>query len=475
MSTILASHADALSLNQGQIDRLVGAQKQFFNSGVTRTYAFRKAQLQVLKQAIKRHEESIIRALRTDLNKNEFESFGTEIGVVYAEITHTANHLRQWMQTGKVSTPIMFAPASSRVMQDALGTILIISPWNYPFQLMIAPLVAAIAGGNTVILKPSELAPSTEAAISAMIEDTFEPEYIAIIRGAGQLLGPQLIERHHLDHILYTGSTRVGSIIMQQAARQLSPVTLELGGKSPCIIDETADIGWAAKKIAWGKFINAGQTCVAPDYVLVHEKVKDKLVAALKVQLEKMYGTDPRQSPDYPRIINADRFNTLSNYLDETVRIIHGGEHDLDELYVAPTLVDVPDAGHPLWHEEIFGPILPIRSYQTTEQLEEIIDLNPYPLAFYLFTTNKQTEQYLTERIRFGGGCINNTLVHLGNPGLPFGGVGFSGMGQYHGYEGFRTFTRPKSILKSSTFVDVPVWYPPVKQWYIKFLRMLMK
>ncbi|MCU0389407.1 MAG: aldehyde dehydrogenase [Chitinophagaceae bacterium] len=475
MSVLVASDTLSLSLNQLQIDQLVVSQQQFFNSGVTRSYAFRKAQLNVLKKAIQRREKDIIHALHQDLRKNEFEAYGTEIGFIYTDIRHTLNHLHQWMQTKRVATPIMFWPGSSRIVHDPLGTVLIISPWNYPFQLLIAPLIAAIAGGNTAILKPSELAPATEAVLSALIEETFEPEYIAIIKGPGQLLGPQLIERHHLDHIFYTGSTQVGRIIMQHAARQLTPVTLELGGKSPCIVDETADIVWAAKKIAWGKFINAGQTCVAPDYVLVHENVKDKLVEAIKHQLQKMYGNDAQKSPDYPRIINQRRLNTLAGYLDEQVVVICGGKTDAADLYMEPTLVEVNEAEHPLWHDEIFGPILLIRSYKTADELFEVINVNPYPLAFYLFTKNRHFERELTEKIRFGGGCINNTLVHLGNPDLPFGGTGYSGMGQYHGYEGFRTFTRPKSIMKTSTWIDAPLWYPPVKSWYVNVLKKLMK
>lgn len=474
MTTITEMQAPTLSLSQGQIDDLVAAQQHFFNTGLTLPYAFRKAQLGVLKAAIKRREKDIIKALHTDLRKNEFEAYGTEVGFLYTDIEHTIKHLRQWMQPKQVPTPIMFAPGGSKIIANPLGTVLIISPWNYPFQLMMAPLVAAIAGGNTAILKPSELAPATEKVITELIEETFEPDYIAVIKGAGQLLGPQLIERHHLDLVFYTGSTNVGSIIMQHAAKQLTPVVLELGGKSPCIVDETANITWAAKKIAWGKFINAGQTCVAPDYVLVHEKVKEKFIAAIKLQVEKMYGSNAQQSPDYPRIVNSKRLKTLVGLLEDA-EVISGGNHDEADLFMAPTLVEANDMGHTLWHEEIFGPILLIKTYKEIEEITETINVNPYPLALYLFTTNKQLEDWLTARVRFGGGCINNTIIHIANTDLPFGGVGYSGMGQYHGYEGFRSFTRAKSIMKSGTWVDTPVWYPPVKDWYVKALRMLMK
>jgi aldehyde dehydrogenase (NAD+) len=474
MTTVYAPTAPSLSLSQQEIDDLYAAQRHFFNTGVTRSYAFRKGQLATLKAAIQRNEKAIIRALHDDLHKNEFEAYGTEIGFVYNEISHTIKHLRQWMENKRIATPLMFAPASSKIINDPLGTVLIISPWNYPFNLMMAPLVAAIAGGNTVILKPSELAPATEAVIAKIINETFEPDFIAVLTGAGQLLGPQLIERHHLDHIFYTGSTQVGRIIMQHAATQLTPVTLELGGKSPCIVDETANITWAAKKIAWGKFINAGQTCVAPDYVLVHESVKDKLVAALKEQLQKMYGENPAASADYPRIINQRRFRTLAAFLDD-LYVLHGGQHNESELFFAPTLVTVDAEDHPLWHEEIFGPILPIRTFSTRDEVLQIIDQNPYPLALYLFSSDKNAERFFTERIRFGGGCINNTIIHLGNNDLPFGGVGYSGMGQYHGHEGFSTFSRAKSIMKSGTWFDTPVWYPPVKDWYVTALRKLLR
>jgi aldehyde dehydrogenase (NAD+) len=474
MQSTIESPKQLLSLSQTEIDDLVAAQKHFFDSGVTRSYAFRKGQLNTLKAAIKRHEKALLDALYSDLRKNEFESYSTEVGFAYSDISHTLNHLRQWMQPRRVNTPIMFAPGSSRVLPDPLGTVLIISPWNYPVNLMLSPLVAAIAGGNTILLKPSEIAPATEAAITKMIEETFEPEYIAVIRGEGQGLGPQLIERHHLDHVFYTGSTAVGKIIMQHAAKQLTPVTLELGGKSPCVVDETANIKWAAKKIAWSKFINAGQTCVAPDYVLVHDSVKQALIKAIQTRITDMFGSNPQQSPDYPRIINHKRFDTLAAYLTSG-QVLAGGQQDREDKFIGPTLLENNDSDSPVWQEEIFGPILLIRSYNTPEEAMQIINENPYPLAFYLYTSSKASERYFTERLRFGGACINNGLIHLGNNDLPFGGVGFSGMGQYHGKAGFETFTRPKSILKSYTWFDTPVWYAPVKDGYMKALRLLMR
>jgi len=463
-----------LSLSQSQLDELVTAQQAFFATGVTRSYSFRRAQLLTLKAAIKRYEGRIMEALHSDLRKNSFEAYGTEVGFVYADISHTITHLRQWMQPRRVPTPIMFAPSSSVVHTDPLGTVLIISPWNYPFQLMMSPLAAAIAGGNTALLKPSEMAPATEAVITELITETFEPEYIAVITGPGHLLGTQLIERHHLDHIFYTGSTAVGRIIMQQAALQLSPVTLELGGKSPCIVDETANLNWAARKIAWSKFINAGQTCVAPDYLLVHHSIKEKLAAALQKQVAAMYGVNPQASPDYPRIINRRQHNRLTGYLGQA-SLLWGGNADATDLYIEPTLLEVSEMNNPLWKEEIFGPLLLIKTFDNINEVPAIIEHNPYPLALYLYTCSKANEQFITHSVRFGGGCINNGLIHLGNNNLPFGGVGYSGMGQYHGEEGFRTFTRKRSMLKSKTWFDTPVWYPPVKKWYVEVLKRMLK
>jgi aldehyde dehydrogenase (NAD+) len=463
-----------LNLSQSQLDELLKAQQAFFATGVTRSYSFRRAQLLTLKAAIKRFEGRIMEALYSDLRKNNFEAYGTEVGFVYADISHTLTHLWQWMQPRRVPTPIMFAPASSVVYTDPLGTVLIISPWNYPFQLMMAPLAAAIAGGNTALLKPSEMAPATEAVITELITETFEPEYIAIITGPGHLVGTQLIERHHLDHIFYTGSTSVGRIIMQQAAKQLSPVTLELGGKSPCIVDQTANLQWAARKIAWSKFINAGQTCVAPDYLLVHHTVKDKLAAALQKQVTAMYGENPALSPDYPRIINRRQYDRLTGYLEQA-NLIWGGQCNANDLYLAPTLLEAPNMDNPLWKEEIFGPLLLIKTFESIQDVPAIIEQNPYPLALYLYTNSKANEQFIMQSVRFGGGCINNGLIHLANNNLPFGGVGYSGIGQYHGEEGFRTFSRKKSVLKSKTWFDTPVWYPPVKKWYINLLKKMLK
>lgn len=455
-----------------EIETIYQGQQQFFKSGHTRPYAFRKAQLEVLKGAIQRSEAAILEALRQDLGKSNFESYVTEVGLVYSEIEYVLKNLRQWMQPKRVNTPLTFFPSSSRIYQEPLGTVLIISPWNYPFNLVIMPLIAAIAGGNTVILKPSELAPETEIVINRLISETFEPGYIATVNGTGQLVS-KMIEEHHFDHVFFTGSTSVGRKIMEAAAKQLSPVTLELGGKSPCIVAADANLDFAAKKIAWSKWINAGQTCVAPDYLLVHSSVKDRLINKIASVTDSMFGPDPQRSPDYPRLINDKRWAIVAGYLQE-VTILYGGASDRADRYIAPTLVEQAVVGGRLMQEEIFGPVLPVIVYNEQEEVLQQVSRNPYPLACYIYTSNRKTAAYYRDHIRFGGGCVNNGLLHLGIPGLPFGGVGYSGMGQYHGREGFLAFSHQKSMLYTPTWFDMPLMYAPFKD-HIKYLRKLMK
>ncbi|MES2648518.1 MAG: aldehyde dehydrogenase [Bacteroidota bacterium] len=455
-----------------EIETIYLAQQQFFKSGVTRSYAFRKAQLAVLKAAIHRNESKLLDALQKDLGKSAFESYATEIGLVYSEITYVIKHLRQWMQPKRVPTPLILFPSSSKVYYEPLGTVLIISPWNYPFNLLIMPLVAAIAGGNTIILKPSELATETEIIINTIIGETFEQEYIATVNGTGKLVS-NMIETHHFDHIFFTGSTMVGKKIMEAAAKQLSPVTLELGGKSPCIVDKDANLDFAARRIAWGKWINAGQTCVAPDYLLVHASVKDKLVQKISAATNKMFGSNPQQSPDFPRIINDKRWETVAGYLEEG-NIVFGGESDRNDRYIAPTIIENFTADSKLMQEEIFGPVLPVITFQEKEEVLDWVNKNPYPLACYVYTSSKNTAAFYRDQIRFGGGAINNSLQHLGVPGLPFGGVGYSGMNSYHGKTGFLTFSHQKSMLHTPTWFDTPLLYAPFKD-HVKWLRKMLR
>lgn len=448
-------------------------QKQFFESGQTRTYKFRKRQLRLLKEATKAYEQQISQALEEDLHKAPMESYISEIGFVYEEINYSLKHLKEWMKPQKVSTPLVAQPAQSRIYREPLGLTLIIAPWNYPFQLLISPLVGAIAGGNCAILKPSEETPRMAAVIEQMITEFFPPEYISVVQGNGAEVVPELMDQFRFDHVFFTGSIPVGKTIMAAAAKHLTPVTLELGGKSPCIIDETADLKVAASRISWGKFLNAGQTCVAPDYLLVHQSIKVRLIKLIKETLLEFYGKDPKQSPDYPRMINEKRFNAVARLLDSG-NILCGGQTDKKDLYIAPTLLDGVSLDDPAMQEEIFGPVLPILSFQDLKEVPGIVAQNAYPLALYLFTSNSKNEKYILETIRFGGGCINDTVIHLSNPSIPFGGVGSSGFGNYHGKYSFDTFTHAKGILKTSTFLDIPLRYPPYQKKE-KYVKMAMK
>jgi aldehyde dehydrogenase (NAD+) len=450
------------------------AQQRFFATGATRPYAFRKKQLTVLKSAIQSAVPKIIEAMHRDLRKSEFEAVGTEIGPVLTEIRHTMANLRDWMRPQRMPTPLMFFPSRSVVYPDPLGVVLSIGPWNYPFLLLMSTVVSAIAGGNTAILKPSEEAPHTAKVIEDLVRAHFPEEYIAVIQGPGHIVGTELIEQYHFDHIFFTGSVAVGKRIMQMAARHLSPVTLELGGKSPCIIEPDARLDYAARKVAWSKLINAGQTCVAPDYVLVHESVREAFVEKLKSSFRNMLGDQPQQSPDFGRLINRKRYEAVWRLMQHG-EITYGGESDADDLYIAPTILERVSPEHPVMQEEIFGPVLPVISYRSREEVLQWIERNPYPLALYVYTSRRDTSDFYIRNVRFGGGCVNNGVIHLGNPDIPFGGVGYSGLGQYHGKYGFDTFTRPKSVLTSRTWFDVPLWYAPygnTAKWIRKIFRV---
>ncbi len=446
----------------------------FFRTGATKPYAFRKQQLQKLRTAIQKNETSLTEALYLDLHKPAGEAYSTEIGFVYAEISFALSHLKQWMKPVSVSTPVALQPSSSKLIKDPAGTVLIIAPWNYPVQLLLGPLVAAIAGGNCAVLKPTEFTPNTSLVLKQLIEESFEPNYIRLIEGDGPVVVPAILEANRFDHIFFTGSIPVGKAIAKMAAEKLTPVTLELGGKSPCIVDKDADIPTAARRITWGKFTNAGQTCVAPDYLLVHESVKSALLTAILNNLREFYGDDPRQSPDYGRIINRKRYDTLISFLPQG-KLVTGGGTAVEEKYIAPTLLEDVSPDAPIMQEEIFGPILPVYTFTQLEEAIAFIQKHPNPLSAYIFTTNTKTEQQFLAQVPFGGGCVNNTLVHLANPNLPFGGVGNSGMGSYHGKYGFDTVTRTKGIVKTANWIDPSVKYPPFTKKKIRLFRWLMK
>jgi aldehyde dehydrogenase (NAD+) len=436
--------------------------RRFYETGATLTYAFRKQQLQLFKQAVIKYEQEIYDALYKDLKKSPEESYATENGLLLAEINVTLKHLKQWMSPQSTGINLVNLPSSGKLYPDPLGVVLIISPWNYPFQLSLIPFVGAIAAGNCVVLKPSESAPATAAIIEKIIKETFSPEYVKVIQGDGASVIPGMMQAFRFDHIFYTGSIPVGKAIYQLAAKELIPVTLELGGKSPAIVEEDADIAASAQRIALGKFANAGQTCIAPDYVLVHENVLEKFTAVLKDKVTRFFGEDAAKSHDYGRIINSKRFDTLAAYLQDG-EIIMGGQTDRAALFIAPTIIKNINQDAKVMQDEIFGPILPIISFKQTEEAIAIVKKNANPLAFYIFTSSKKREEEWIRRVAFGGGCVNNTIWQFANHYMPFGGIGSSGMGAYHGKHSFNTFTHIKPVMKTPTWFDPAIKYPPFK------------
>ena len=447
--------------------------RKYFETDVTKSYAFRKEQLTRLKQTVIKHQLVIQDALYKDLKKSSEETWVTETGFLLSEISYTLNHLKQWMKPDKVSTNLLNIPSKSYIVKEPLGTVLIIGPWNYPLQLLFTPLAGAIAAGNCIVLKASEFAPATAAVMKQIIAETFEEQYVLFTEGDGATVIPEMMNNFIFDHVFYTGSTAVGKIIYQMAAKNLVPVTLELGGKSPCIVEADANITVAAKRIAMAKFSNAGQMCVTPDYVLVHAAQKVALVEALKKALQQFMGDDAKQSYDYGRIINEKQFDRIVTYLQQG-NIISGGKTDKTTLYIEPVVMDNISMDSPIMKEEIFGPILPILTFTTMVEAQEIIAKNPNPLAFYVFTGNKQKEKEWINAIPFGGGCINNAALHLTNHQLPFGGRGFSGTGSYHGKFSFDTFSHKKGILKTPTWFDPNMKYPSYKG-KLKIFKWLMK
>ncbi|HEY4062479.1 MAG TPA: aldehyde dehydrogenase [Puia sp.] len=447
--------------------------RQFFDSGVTRSYAGRRQRLQELQQALLDLEEEILHALYADLRKSPEEAYGSETGLVLSEIRYTLKHLRKWMQPHRVRTNLVNWPSSSRIYREPLGVVLVIAPWNYPFQLSLLPLAGAIAAGNTVVLKPSELAPATAAVIEKILARVFPPDHVRVVQGEGAVVVPELLRAFRFDHVFFTGSIAAGRSVYQLAAEQLVPVTLELGGKSPTVVESDADLATAARRIVLGKFTNAGQTCIAPDYLLLHTDIRDRMLQHLQTAITQFYGDDPQKSYDYSRIIHARRFDTLVGYLSQG-KIITGGAYDKADLFIAPTLLEDVALDQPLMKEEIFGPLLPVYTYRTMEEAMAIIRLHPGPLAFYLFTRDKGRQREWMERLSFGGGCINNTIWHFANPHLPFGGIGNSGTGAYHGKYTFDRFSHAKPVMRTPVFADPAIKYPPFKgklKWLKFFIR----
>ena len=452
------------------LGNIVDLQRKFYFSGETKPIEFRIENLKKLKNLIKMFEENILMALSKDLSKSNFEAYTTELFMCYEEIDTAIENLEEWMEPIPAKTPLMGQPAKSYTLYEPMGVTLVISPWNYPFQLAMDPLIGALAAGNTVILKASRKSKHTTEFLKDIINSNFDPSYLYVVDN-DEVSHDELLS-YHYDHIFYTGGSKVGKHIMKEAANNLSKVTLELGGKSPAIVDKYANIGLAARSIAWGNTVNAGQTCVSPDYILVHQSVKDKFILELKKALVEFYGIDPLKSHDYPSIIDKDHLDKLLGLL-EGQDIIHGGTYDRSSLKLAPTIVDKVDFDNKLMDEEIFGPIFPIITYRNTNDILYKIKTLPKPLAFYLFTEDKRLSEKVMYNMEFGNGMVNDTLMMVSNPHLEFGGVGYSGKGGYHGYHSFVNFSNKKSIMEASGSLEIKAKYPPYDNAKLNLIKKI--
>lgn len=452
---------------QESIQDLIRRQRAFFRTGKTKDVEFRVQQLQTLRQAVLDSQDAVMAALHADLRKPEFETYATEIGVI-REIDYVLKHLKSWVKPRKVASPIDQFPSTAKVHSEPLGVVLIIGPWNYPFQLALSPLVGAIAAGNCAILKPSELAPATSRVIADLAQNIFDPAYVAVVEGGVETSQALLAEK--FDHIFFTGGTAIGKVIMKAAAEHLTPVTLELGGKSPCIVARDTSIPETARRIAWGKFINTGQTCIAPDYLLVDRQIKAELLDAIKAQIRDFYGDDPSQSPDYGRIISDKHFARLERFLQDGT-VICGGQTHAGDRYIAPTILDNVSPDAPIMQDEIFGPILPVLEYDTLDDAIAFVCDRPKPLALYIFSRNKDVQQKVLSETSSGNACVNDTIMQVGVSELPFGGVGDSGIGSYHGKASFDTFSHQKSVLYKSFWLDLKWRYAP----YAANLKLMKK
>lgn len=431
---------------------------------------YRKETLKKLLYNIQKSEDLIVKALYDDFKKPEFEAVLTETNYVISELKDTIKNIHKWAKRKRVFPSLLNFPSTDYIFKEPYGNVLIIAPWNYPFQLALCPLVAAVAAGNRVVLKPSELTPNTSAIIAKIIEKTFHVNHVEVFEGGVEVSNQLLAQRW--DYIFFTGSVAVGKVVAKAAAENLTPITLELGGKNPCIIDETANLKLAAKRIVWGKFINAGQTCIAPDYILIQKNMKVNFISFLIEEIIKAYGKKMDKSPDFARIINTKNWLRLANMI-EPEKVIFGGETDANELYISPTLIEEPGLDSPVMKEEIFGPILPILIYETEADIQNIISRYEKPLSFYIFSENKSFAKKLIKTYSFGGGCINDTVVHFSNKRLPFGGVGHSGIGAYHGQLSFDIFSHHKAIVKKANWLDLPMRYAPYKGKLATIKRVL--
>ncbi len=464
------------------IEECLGIQRSFFSSGATKSYSFRMDALNKLEKAILAHEDDINAALKADLNKSPFETYMCESGMVLSEISYAKKHLKRWMRKKRVPTPLAQFPSRSFTISEPYGSVLIMAPWNYPFMLALDALTGAIAAGNCAVISTSEHAPVTAYVLRSIITEIFPEKYITVYDGSPE--SNELLLKQRFDYIFFTGSPDVGRIVMESAAKYMTPVTLELGGKSPCIIDDTANLKIAARRLAFGKCLNAGQTCVAPDYLLIHESIKDEFLLMLKAEIIDMYGDDPLINPNFPRIVNKNHYNRILDVIQQScatsneftqAELFWGGIGDEITLKIAPTILTDVVPENPIMQQELFAPVLPVITFNDLNEVCDIIKKQEKPLALYLFTTNRSAQKKILGEISFGGGCINDTIIHLATPYMGFGGVGNSGIGSYHGKKSFDTFSHEKSILKKSAYIDLPVRYFPSTPLKNKLLKIFLK
>lgn len=459
-------------MQEREIKQIIEKQNQFFATGATLPVAKRIAALKQLKAAIIKYEEQIHAAIREDLGKSAFESYMCEVGLVLSELSYMIKHTKRYAKEKTVVTPLAQFASRSFIKPSPYGTVLIMSPWNYPFLLTIDPLVDAIAAGNTAVVKPSAYSPATSAIMQQLLTECFPPEYVAVITGGRA--ENQCLFQQKFDYIFFTGSQAVGKEVMRHAAEHLTPVTLELGGKSPCIVDSTANIKLAAKRIVFGKYLNCGQTCVAPDYVLCDASIKDALLTAIKTEIVKQYGEQPLKNPDYGKIINEKQYQRISSLIEQE-KVVFGGNLSPATMQIEPTVMDNVTWDDAIMQEEIFGPVMPILTFTSIDEVIASVNARQKPLALYYFTESRKHGKKIMASLRFGGGCINDTIIHLATSYMGFGGVGESGMGSYHGKEGFATFSHFKSIVDKKTFMDLPMRYQPYQSFYEKLIRMFLK
>lgn len=457
----------------GYLEEVIEEQKKFFKTNKTKDVNFRIEQLKKLKSIIKENEDRILEALKKDLNKSFFEGYESEIGIVYEEINYQIKHLRKWTRRKRVSGSIIYFRSKAYIYKEPYGTILIIGPFNYPFQLIMAPLIGAIAGGNCAVLKPSEHSKYTSEILEEIINNEFESNYIKVVEPSGGKEAVTKLLELRFDYIFFTGSVKVGKIVMEKASKNLIPVTLELGGKSPCIVDKDANLELSAKRIVWGKLLNAGQTCIAPDYLMVHKEIKEKFLKLLVEEIKKQFGYNIESNDEYPKIIREAEVLRLKDYLEDG-KIYYGGEYNVDNRFMMPTILTEVSLDSKVMTDEIFGPILPVIEFDNLDNVIEFVNDREKPLALYYFSNDDNKVEHILNNISSGGVTINDTIIHVGFCNLPFGGVGNSGIGSYHGKASFDTFTHKKSVVKRSNLIEFPFRFAPYKD-KIKLLRKVMK